>query len=87
MGKKNLGQKKIWGKKWPQKGSLPQRGHKLAPIGISSFAGGDILKSCVQFKFEAKWLTIALFRTGRTFWDPKLPHFQKEIRNFHTATF
>ena len=82
MGKKKLGDKNL-----PQKGSLSQKGHKLASIGLSSFAGGDILKLCSQSKFEAKWLTIALFRTDRTFWDPKLPHLQKEIRNLQTTTF
>ena len=54
LGKKNLGKKKMGEKNWPKKG------HKLAAIGLSSFTGGDILKSCAQTKFEAKWLKIAL---------------------------
>ena len=34
-----------------QKGSLPQKGHKFAQIGLSCFSGGDIQKSCIQSKF------------------------------------
>ena len=78
------GKKKKWGKKYwvkeiwvKKKRVITPKGHKLAAIGLSSFAGGDILKSCAQSKFEAKWLTIALFRTDRTFLDPKLPNLQK----------
>ena len=63
MGKKNLGKNK----NLPQKGSLSQKGNKFSAIGLSSFAGGDILKSCAQSKFEAKWLTTAPFMTDRTF--------------------
>ena len=72
------------GKKMAPKRVITPKG---AQVGLSSFAGGDILKSCAQSKFEAKWLTIALFRTDRTFWEPKLPHLQKEIRKLHNATF
>ena len=48
LGKKKLGKKKLGDKNLPQKGSLSQKGHKLAAIGLSSFAGGDILKLCSQ---------------------------------------
>ena len=76
--KNKMSQKK---KNWPQKGSLSQKGHKLAAIGLSSFAGGDILKSCAQSKFEAKWLTIALLRTDRTFWDQNCPIPKGQVRD------
>ena len=32
------------------------------------------LKSCLQSKFEAKRLKLAVFRNDRTFWDPKIPY-------------
>ena len=73
LGKKNLGKKKIAEKNWPLKGALPQKRHKLPKIGVFCFAGGDILKSCAQSKFETQWLKIALFRTAHTFWGPKMP--------------
>ena len=57
-----------------QKGSLPQKGHKLPQIGISCLSGGDTQKSCVQSKFEAKRLKITPFITDRTFWEPKCPN-------------
>ena len=73
MIKKNLAKKKIWVKKIDPKGSLPQKGHKLAQIGLSCLSGGYTRKSCVQSKFEAEPLKIAPFMIDRTFWDPKLP--------------
>ena len=70
-------EEKIWSKKkkMSQKKfeKLPQKRHKLPKIGVFCFAGGDILKSCAQSKFETQWLKIALFRTARTFWGPKMP--------------
>ena len=62
-----------------QKGSLPQKGHKLPQIGLFSLSGGDTQKSCVQSKFEAKQLKIAPFMTDRTFLVPKLPHSHRPI--------
>ena len=46
---------------------------------FSCFSRGDTQKSCVQSKFEAKRIKIARFRTDRTFWDPKLPHFHRPL--------
>ena len=57
--------KKVIAPKWEQIGP------KLV---FSCFPGGDNHKSWAQTKFEAERLNIALFRTDRTFWDPKLPH-------------
>ena len=62
----------------PQKGSAPpKRGTNWPQIGFSCFSGGDTQKSWAQSKIEAKRLKIARFRTDRTFWDPKLPHFHR----------
>ena len=73
MGKRKLGKKKIAEKIDPKKGPYPKRGTNCPKIGVFCFAGGDILKSCAQSKFEAQRLKIALFRTARTFWGPKMP--------------
>ena len=70
-----------------QKGSLPQKGHKLPQIGLSCLSGGDTLKLCLQSKFDAKRLKIAPFMSDRTpFWDPKhcpfpIGPFDTKIRN------
>ena len=67
-----LGNKNNWGK--------TILGAQIGPkICLSCFPGGNTTKSCAQPKFEAKRLKIALFRTDRTFWDPKLPHSHRPI--------
>ena len=82
-----MGKTKIGGKKLTPKRVITPKGAQVGLNWSFLFVGGDIIKSCAQSKFEAKWLTIALFSTDRTFWDQTLPHLQKEIRNLHTATF
>ena len=62
-----------------EKGQPPKRGTNWPKIEIFCFPGGDTLKSCVQSKFQSKRLEIARFRTDRTFWDPKLPHFHRPL--------
>ena len=72
----------------PKKGPYPKRCTNVSNMQFLNFPGGDTLKLCVQSKFEAKRLKIARFRTDRTFWDTKLPHFHRtEIVNLHTVTF
>ena len=56
--------KRVIAPKWEQ----------IGPKCLSCFPGGDNHKSWAQTKFEAERLNIALFRTDRTFWGPKLPH-------------
>ena len=74
MGKKKLVKKKLRKKIDPKKkGITPKWAQNCAKIGVFCFAGGDILKSYAQSKFEAQRLKIALFRTARTFWGPKMP--------------
>ena len=67
-------EEKIWSKKkkCPKK-NLKKKNLGKKKIGVFCFAGGDILKSCAQSKFETQWLKIALFRTAHTFWGPKMP--------------
>ena len=63
----------------PKKGQYPKSGPNMSNMQFLSFPGGDTQKSCAHTKFEAKRLKIAQFRTDRTFWDPKLPHFQRPL--------
>ena len=60
-------------------GHYPKRGTNWPQFGLFYFPCDDILKSCVQSKFEAKQLKIAPFMSDRTFWDPKLPYSHRPL--------
>ena len=87
MSQKNMSQKnwvnkiwikKIWGKKFTPERVITPKGAQVGRNWSFLFFRWRYLK----IKFEAKWLKIALFRTDHTFWDPKLPHLQKEYKKF-----